>query len=243
MSSPSPVIVLFARGILARLALWPALRIAVHNSWGGPESAEKQRWLAGVIVDQYENHIPRTDADFAPSTSQTGTTPDASYIEEMLLQIMVDEFEVILEDNSAYEVARDVVRLWEDVYSGRDTLVKEWEDQAGRYVPQVEEGARSGSDWEETSDDEGRHDRPLRYLPTRHWSHLRTCYPDKLVPQHYISKATASYTALSSHHHLVNEGSPTQLLPHRKPYHVLQIDRTDLLRPQSRPPRWKCVRL
>lgn len=152
MSSPSPVIVLFARGILARLALWPALRIAVHNSWGGPESVEKQRWLAGVIVDQYENHIPRTDADFAPSTSQTGTTPDASYIEEMLLQIMVDEFEVILEDNSAYEVARDVVRLWEDVYSGRDTLVKEWEDQAGRYVPQVEEGARSGSDWEETSD-------------------------------------------------------------------------------------------
>ncbi|KIN96521.1 hypothetical protein M404DRAFT_1006699 [Pisolithus tinctorius Marx 270] len=159
MSSPSPVIILFARGILARLKLWPALRIAVHNSWGGPESAEKQRWLAGVMVDQYEDHVPQTDA---PSTSQSGlglgTAPDASYVEEMLLQIMFDEFEVTLEDNSAYDVARDIVRLWEDVCGGRDILVKEWEAQAERIkgnVPRMEEGARSGSDWEDTDDDEG----------------------------------------------------------------------------------------
>ncbi|KAI6003509.1 Pre-rRNA-processing protein TSR2-domain-containing protein [Pisolithus orientalis] len=159
MSSPSPVIILFARGILARLKLWPALRIAVHNSWGGPESAEKRRWLAGVIVDQYEDHVPQTDA---PSTSQSGlglgTAPDASYVEEMLLQIMFDEFEVTLEDNSAYDVARDIVRLWEDVCGGRDTLVKEWEAQAERIkgnVPRMEEGARSGSDCEDTDDDEG----------------------------------------------------------------------------------------
>lgn len=159
MSSPSPVIILFARGILARLKLWPALRIAVHNSWGGPESAEKRRWLAGVIVDQYEDHVPQTDA---PSTSQSGlglgTAPDASYVEEMLLQIMFDEFEVTLEDNSAYDVARDIVRLWEDVCGGRDTLVKEWEAQAERIkgnVPRMEEGARSGGDCEDTDDDEG----------------------------------------------------------------------------------------
>ncbi|KAI6122384.1 Pre-rRNA-processing protein TSR2-domain-containing protein [Pisolithus croceorrhizus] len=150
MSSPSPVLVLFARGILARLAVWSALRIAVKNGWGGPESSEKQRWLAGIIVDQYEDHIPPTDM----STSQSqfiGIPPDASYIEEMLLQIMVDEFEVVLEDNSAYEVARDVVRLWEDVCSGRDALVKEWEGQAGRYVPPAEEGE---GDLEDSSDDE-----------------------------------------------------------------------------------------
>ncbi|KAI6044048.1 Pre-rRNA-processing protein TSR2-domain-containing protein [Pisolithus marmoratus] len=156
MSSPSPVTVLFARGMLARLVLWPALRIAVHNLWGGPESAEKQRWLAGVIVDQYEDHTPHT----APSTSQSQflrTVPDASYIEEILLQIMFDEFEVTLEDNSAYDVARDVVRLWEDVCGGRDTLVKEWEGQAERIkgnVPRVEEGTRSGSDSEDIDDDE-----------------------------------------------------------------------------------------
>ncbi|KAI6014690.1 Pre-rRNA-processing protein TSR2-domain-containing protein [Pisolithus marmoratus] len=156
MSSPSPVAVLFARGILARLALWPALRIAVHNLWGGPESAEKQRWLAGVIVNQYEDHTPHT----APSTSQSqllGTVPDAFYIEEILLQIMFDEFEVTLEDNSAYDVARDVVRLWEDVCGGRDTLVKEWEGQAERIkgnVPRVEEGTRSGSDSEGIDDDD-----------------------------------------------------------------------------------------
>ncbi|KAI6151560.1 hypothetical protein BKA82DRAFT_4100579 [Pisolithus tinctorius] len=111
------------------------------------------------MVDQYEDHVPQTDA---PSTSQSGlglgTAPDASYVEEMLLQIMFDEFEVTLEDNSAYDVARDIVRLWEDVCGGRDTLVKEWEAQAERIkgnVPRMEEGAHSGSDWEDTDDDEG----------------------------------------------------------------------------------------
>ncbi|KAG6329858.1 hypothetical protein ID866_9231 [Astraeus odoratus] len=171
MSSPSPIVVLFARGVLARLALWPALRIAVHNSWGGPESAEKRRWLAGVLVDLFEEHAPQTSAPApalppasrsgstsAGSTASLGGLPDAYYVEEVLLQIMNDEFEVVLEDNSAFDVARDVVGLWADVCGGRDALVKEWEGQAESVkgkVPNVQEGAGSGSDWEDLDDDEG----------------------------------------------------------------------------------------
>ncbi|KAI6136044.1 hypothetical protein F5141DRAFT_1071845, partial [Pisolithus sp. B1] len=55
-------------------ARYTALRIADYNSWGGPESTEKQRWLAGII-DRY---------------------PLVPYIDEMLLQIMTDEFELSL---------------------------------------------------------------------------------------------------------------------------------------------------
>lgn len=161
MSPPSQTTVLFARGILARLALWPALQIAVHNSWGGPESAEKQRWLAGVLVDEFEAYVPQGDEPFTSSASKSmgptahGTPPDVYYVEEMLLQIMSDEFEVTLEDNSASDVAKDVIKLWNDVCATRDGLVKDWESQAERIkgkAPQVQEGAGSGSDWEDVDD-------------------------------------------------------------------------------------------
>ncbi|KAG1811248.1 Pre-rRNA-processing protein TSR2-domain-containing protein [Suillus subaureus] len=139
-SDASPISVLFARGLLARIALWPALRIAVHQNWGGPQSAQKQRWLAGVIIDEFEASLPPVSASL---------TPDAEYIETMLLQIMDDEFEVALEDESAFDVARDVVRLWNDAKEGKDGYVKDLEMQADRMkgkMPQYED--ESGSDGE-----------------------------------------------------------------------------------------------
>ncbi|KAN0097957.1 Pre-rRNA-processing protein TSR2 domain containing protein [Tylopilus felleus] len=167
MSTPHPNAVLFARGTLARLVLWPALRLAVHASWGGPASAEKQRWLAGVLVDQFEPFLV-TPAPLHPtrarSAAESGAEeppPDDVYVEALLLQIMADEFDVALEDDSAAGVARDIVKLFEAVRQGDDTFVKELEAQAdvvkGK-VPKYEMGAgsgsESGSDWED-EDDEG----------------------------------------------------------------------------------------
>lgn len=133
---------LFARGVIARLALWPALRIAVEQGWGGPESAEKRTWIASVIVDSFEEEDPK---------------PDVPYVEMQLLQIMEDEFETALEDGSAEAVAKDVVRMWEEVQNGASELVKHFEEQAekmkGRKI-QVEEVAGDNSDWEDESGDE-----------------------------------------------------------------------------------------
>ena len=33
------------------LSNWSALCLAVQNSWGGPESAEKRDWFAGAVSD------------------------------------------------------------------------------------------------------------------------------------------------------------------------------------------------
>ncbi|KAI6108618.1 hypothetical protein EDD16DRAFT_1619189, partial [Pisolithus croceorrhizus] len=80
---PSPLI---DRIVLFRTQ-WSALRIASRP--------KKQRWLAGIIVDQYEAHTPSTDAP----TSQSQfieITPDAPYIDEVLLQITMDELELSL---------------------------------------------------------------------------------------------------------------------------------------------------
>lgn len=118
--TPSDTLVLFARGVIVRLATWPALRVAVESGWGGPESAAKRTWIATVIVDAFEpsNGIPET--------------PDECYGEETLLRIMADEFDTELEDGSAKEIAKDVIRLWSALESngGGKRLVEDWEDRA-----------------------------------------------------------------------------------------------------------------
>ncbi|KAF7790793.1 hypothetical protein EIP86_001750 [Pleurotus ostreatoroseus] len=144
---PSPQSVLFARGVIARLAIWPALRVAVDNGWGGPESAEKRTWMASVIVDAFEEQVP---------------APDAEYVEEQLLQIMSDEFETELEDDSAMDVARDVVRMWAETHAGDSTSVLKFESHADRFKGkkvEVEVTPADGEeDWEDDSDEEGEDD-------------------------------------------------------------------------------------
>lgn len=168
--APSPTLILFARGLLARLELWPALRIAVHQNWGGPQSAQKQRWLAGVITDEFEPSLPPPSASltaldsYHPAythPSHTLPEPDTEYIETMLLQIMDDEFEVALEDGSAFDVARDILRLWNDAKEGNDGYMKDLEIQVGRMkgkLPQYEVEAGSGSDWDDSDGDEEEED-------------------------------------------------------------------------------------
>ena len=154
-TTPHPNTILFARGTLARLALWPTLRLAVHASWGGPASTEKQRWLASVLVDQFEPFL------VLPTPTTSTSPPDDVYIEELLFQIMVDEFDVVLEDESAAAVARDVVKLFATICSGDDTFVKELEAQVETVkgkIPAYEMGvgseSESGSEWEDDEEEE-----------------------------------------------------------------------------------------
>jgi pre-rRNA-processing protein TSR2 len=140
---PPPSSILFARGVIARLAIWPALRIAVDQGWGGPEAAEKRRWLASVVVDAFEEQVP---------------SPDVYYIEETLLQVMADEFETVLEDGSAEDVAKDMVQLWADVLAGNTDTVARFEERASNVKGkiQVQEVVESddGSDGDEDEDEE-----------------------------------------------------------------------------------------
>lgn len=108
---PAPSVV-FARGLIARLFVWPVLRVAVQENWGGPKSEDKRTWLASEIVDSFENQDP---------------LPDDQYVEEMLLQVMEDEFDCVVEDGSGEDVARDIVKMWMESQMAdgkRDTIVK-----------------------------------------------------------------------------------------------------------------------
>ncbi|CAA7268688.1 unnamed protein product [Cyclocybe aegerita] len=132
---PPPSSVIFARGVIARLAVWATLRLAVQEGWGGPDSAAKRTWLASVIVDSFEEQIP---------------APDDQYVEEQLLQIMADEFETVIEDGSAETVAQDIVKIWDETRIGKQALVLQFEELAEKV-----KGKRPNAQEKVVSDDEG----------------------------------------------------------------------------------------
>lgn len=98
------------------LHLWSSLSLAVENNWGGPDSADKRDWFAGVIVDLFPAYV-----DAAPSTANATdpTVPELiEDVETTLLQVMVDEFDVAIEDDSAYELARQLVNVYTQCAQG-----------------------------------------------------------------------------------------------------------------------------
>ncbi|KIK63216.1 hypothetical protein GYMLUDRAFT_163801 [Collybiopsis luxurians FD-317 M1] len=161
-TSPSPALILFARGVIARLATWETLSLAVQESWGGPGAKEKRTWMSGVLVDMFEEKQAKQSSS---SSSKNDTRIDPEYVEDTLLQIMADEFEVHVEDGSAEALGKDIVRLW-DLIMGQaastestvgEKMVQEWEARAertkGRKIQaQFEEAPEEEGDWE---DDDG----------------------------------------------------------------------------------------
>ena len=94
-AAPRPVLLLtqeqtaqWELGVSLLLHFWTPLRDAVACGWGGADSSDKRDWLCGNIADLWAE-----DAD-----------ADAFTVEERLLQVMEDEFDVNLEDDSAFEV-------------------------------------------------------------------------------------------------------------------------------------------
>jgi len=120
---PSPTILLFARGVIALLDLWPALTIAVAEQWGGPDSDDKKVWMASVIIDEWEQRTSFLPS--APSAEPTVPEVDPSEAKDpaldlddlgdLLNQMMSDEFDAKIEDGSIDLVAKDIIRLWHDI--------------------------------------------------------------------------------------------------------------------------------
>lgn len=84
---------------------WPALTLAVSNEWGGPDSSEKRDWLAGTLADMF--------------TTSKSSPPEIEDIEDVATQVLNDEFSVVLEDDSAYDLATAICLAWTDCQDGR----------------------------------------------------------------------------------------------------------------------------
>jgi pre-rRNA-processing protein TSR2 len=113
---PSPTILLFARGLIALLDLWPALTIAVREEWGGSESLAKKVWMASTLLDEFESHaviVPSTNT--IDSKSAEDPPLDHDEVGDLLNQMMSDEFDANIEDGSIDLIAGDIVKLWKDL--------------------------------------------------------------------------------------------------------------------------------
>ncbi|KAF8313402.1 hypothetical protein DL93DRAFT_2081080 [Clavulina sp. PMI_390] len=141
METPPTQLVLFARGVIAILNAWPVMRIAVQESWGGPESRQKRTWIASTIVDAFEQ---------APL--------DEEQVEDHLLEAMVDEFEAEIDDGSSLLVAKDIMTAWRAASVGDVDSVIKLEATANKLaqgqMPASRSEGNGDDDWEDEDDNE-----------------------------------------------------------------------------------------
>ncbi|KAL2217333.1 putative pre-rRNA processing protein [Thermoascus aurantiacus ATCC 26904] len=144
-------------GITLALHNWPALTLAVQSSWGGPTSADKRDWLCGAISDLLQDR-PDTDAED---------------LEDVLVQVMNDEFDVVVDDGSAEEVAKQIMELRAQVARNEFEQVQAmWEawkekeerrkkggagrdDDAARMFKRVEDQEDSDEDDDDDDEEDG----------------------------------------------------------------------------------------
>ena len=112
----------FDLGIWYALFNWPILTVAIQNQWGGPDSAEKRDWLAGVISEQFDSD-PLTEAED---------------VEVMLLQVLEDEYGTRVEDQTEVAVAAEIMKIRKEVGEGStatvDALAAKWKARQGKEV-------------------------------------------------------------------------------------------------------------
>ncbi|KAI3320237.1 Pre-rRNA-processing protein TSR2-domain-containing protein [Xylariaceae sp. AK1471] len=162
---------LFEQGVAISLHLWQSLTIAVQNNWGGPDSSDKRDWLAGVIVEMFPSFVDlattassseNNNTQPPPTQSKTKKLPDepiAEEIEETLLQVMFDEFEANVDDQSEAQVADRIMKCRAQCAVGDFSLVEElrarWLDTKGKkVVAQAAADPDQDTDWESGSDDD-----------------------------------------------------------------------------------------
>lgn len=142
----------FELGTTLSLFLWAPLSLAVTNQWGGPDSADKREWFASETI------------------SQIAANPDADveWIETWLLQVMLDEFEVNVDDESGFETAEQIVRLRRDCGKGNFEEVLQlktrWDMKGdkgalGGYKKVERDEAEDETDGSEEDEDEDEEDR------------------------------------------------------------------------------------
>jgi pre-rRNA-processing protein TSR2 len=123
------------------LGLWPALTIAVTSNWGGEDSSAKRDWFAGAISDLFADRADTDEMD----------------VEAVLLQVMQDEFDLNVEDESEIPVAEEIMKLRKETLEGNFTGVeaakRRFEERGGR-IPQNLQVVEHKHDDDESREDD-----------------------------------------------------------------------------------------
>lgn len=96
----------FACGVI--IQQWSVLQTAVSEQWAGPQSADIRDWIGGQVVD----FLRQATAGQSLDDLLRVRDDIVADIEELLLQIMLDEFDANLEDESAFAIAKHIVQIY-----------------------------------------------------------------------------------------------------------------------------------
>lgn len=134
-----------------RLYFWPALTLAIQNGWGGSpqQSSDKRDWLAGEVS----------------SLITTNQLQDNDDLAEVLLQVMNDEFGVVIDDGSVEETAKSIWLGAGKIAKGETAELQElyakWQEKEKKGGIKVvgeqladQEGAETDNDEDEISEEE-----------------------------------------------------------------------------------------
>lgn len=141
------------------LQLWQPLSFAVESNFGGGDGGDKRDWFAGAIAELFEDAW--ANAPLSSSTTSTVAEDLLMDTEARLLQIMDDEFDTVVDDGSAYDVANDIVALWTQCrrgqFAGSDALRQRWEAARGKSVQGAFQAGKAPDDdtaWQTDDEDE-----------------------------------------------------------------------------------------
>lgn len=97
----------FDRGVKAVFERWTAMQLAVVNAWGGIESERKAVEAEEEISEWFASKKHK----------------DALELEDMLIEILADDFNVTCEDGSPREVANALCAMYEQCADGNYEMV------------------------------------------------------------------------------------------------------------------------
>ncbi|KAG7135303.1 Pre-rRNA-processing protein TSR2 like [Verticillium longisporum] len=146
----------FEQAVALSLHTWPALTLSVQNNWGGEASSDKRDWFAGAVVDLFAPFEKVVNGVATPKDAAAAAEeePDVEYVEEFLLQVMCDEFEVNIDDESGFDIAQAIIKFRTDCAKGKfddlSELQRKWESKKGKKV----EVAQGESPDQEVDDDD-----------------------------------------------------------------------------------------
>ncbi|CCU97855.1 unnamed protein product [Malassezia sympodialis ATCC 42132] len=145
-AAPTPEQLQFARAVFILLEMWPALRQAVIEGWGGPESEEKKSFLLSHLCDEYGN-------------GGASTKPDVDDLTELIEGYVMEEYACELEDDSAQWVAMHICLAHASIFEqGKgDEILAEYEASYARtgshkLVAQTRDDIHDASDEDTESD-------------------------------------------------------------------------------------------
>ncbi len=152
----------FESGVAIILRLWDDLTFAVENNLGGGDSADKRDWLGGAVVELFPAITSVDDDDDEGDAGDAATGGDlVADVEARLLQVLDDEFDTIVDDGSAYDVATQVAGLYLEcrrgVFRELEDLRRRWDVRKDKKVSAAfreGEAQDQETDWESGDEDD-----------------------------------------------------------------------------------------